>query len=144
MHECRTEAHYFCKTASRIGPIPFLQNGMEHNFFFTYAVKYLSGEVLGNLCHECGPEIYRELEPVLLGGIKDNLERDQDLVIEHPQLVEKLSARQLPDVTENERVHLSFIYTYTCVVRVQCLLCTCTCIMFSLFMYMYTITVLLC
>ena len=62
------------------------------------------GEVLGNLCMECGPETFRELEPILLSGIKDNLERDQDLVTDHPQLVEKLSGRQSPDATELERV----------------------------------------
>ena len=62
------------------------------------------GEVLGHLCRHYGPDIYRELEPVLMSGIKDNLERDQDLITEQPQLLEKLSGRQSPDITENERV----------------------------------------
>ena len=41
---------------------------------------------------------------MLISGIKDNLERDQDLITEHPQLMEKLSGRQSPDPTEIERV----------------------------------------
>ena len=69
------------------------------------------GEVLGHLCFECGPEIFRELEPVLLSGIKDNLERDQDLITDHLQLVEKLSGRQLPDATEHERVYWTSVYS---------------------------------
>lgn len=64
----------------------------------------ISGEVLEHLCRHCGPEVYIELQPVLTSGIKDNLERDQDLITEHPQLMEKLTGRQSPDPVENERV----------------------------------------
>ena len=45
---------------------------------------------------------------MLTSGIKDNLERDQDLITEHPQLMEKLSGRQSPDPIENERVCNSY------------------------------------
>ena len=41
---------------------------------------------------------------MLMSGIKDNLERDQDLITEQPQLMEKLSGRQSPDPSEIERV----------------------------------------
>ena len=73
----------------------------------TWAIHWFAaaGEVLGHLCSANGPEVYRELEPMLISGIKDNLERDQDLITEHPQLMEKLSSRQSPDPSEIERVY---------------------------------------
>ena len=64
----------------------------------------LAGEVLGHLCHQHGPDVYRELEPMLINGISGNLERDQDLIIEHTQRMEKLSGRHSPDTVEHERV----------------------------------------
>ena len=70
----------------------------------TSLIFFTVGEVLGHLCSANGPDLYRELEPVLMSGIKDNLERDQDLITEHPQLMEKLSGRQSPDPSEIERV----------------------------------------
>jgi hypothetical protein len=69
-----------------------------------YLYLVAAGEVLGHLCSTNGPDVYSELEPMLISGIKDNLERDQDLITEHPQLMEKLSGRQSPDPAEIERV----------------------------------------
>ena len=60
--------------------------------------------VLGDLCRKCGPEVYGELEPVLMSGIDDNLERDKNLITEHPQVVTKLPERQSYDQIESERV----------------------------------------
>ena len=72
-----------------------------------------AGEVLGHLCHHCGPEVYRELEPVLINGIGGNLERDQDLIIEHTQHIDQLSGRQSPETVEHRRVicgHIAHIH----------------------------------
>ena len=64
-----------------------------------------SGELLGHLCKECGSGVYQELEQVLENGIKENLERDQKLVGENPELIEKLSGGSSPSpADEDDRV----------------------------------------
>ena len=71
-----------------------------------------AGEVLGHLCHQYGPEVYRELEPMLMNGISGNLERDQDCITEHVQLMEKLSGRRSLDKVEDKRVICCHKLTY--------------------------------
>ena len=39
----------------------------------------------------CGPDVYVELQSVLVSGIENNIERDAEAVLEHPELLEKLS-----------------------------------------------------
>ena len=46
---------------------------------------------MGVLCQYCGPDVYVELQSVLVSGIENNIERDAEAVLEHPELLEKLS-----------------------------------------------------
>ena len=58
---------------------------------FVCLPQFLSGEVLGILCQHCGPDVYVELQSALVSGIENNIERDAEAVLEHPELLEKLS-----------------------------------------------------
>ena len=56
----------------------------------TLLIHVLPGEILGVLCWHCGPDVFAELQPVLVTGIEDNIDRDAEVVTENPELVEKL------------------------------------------------------
>ena len=73
---------------------------------FVCLPQFLSGEVLGVLCQHCGPDVYVELQSVLVSGIENNIERDAEAVLEHPELLEKLSHSSSSSSTSdgNERV----------------------------------------
>ena len=66
----------------------------------------LTGEVVGKLCEACGVSAYLELEGILVTGVRYNLERDKEVVGEHPQLVDKLGTDGRPSSPSalNERV----------------------------------------
>ena len=65
-----------------------------------------SGEVVGKLCQHSGASVYKELEGILISGVRYNLERDQDTVKEHPDLLGKLGSdgRSFSPSVLNERV----------------------------------------
>ena len=56
------------------------------------------------LCRHCGPDVFAELQPVLVAGIEDNIDRDAEVVAENPELVEKLHHLSSSSSDENERV----------------------------------------
>jgi len=59
---------------------------------------------VGVLCQHCGPNVFAELQPVLVAGIEDNIDRDTEVVAENPELVEKLHHFSSSSSDENERV----------------------------------------
>ena len=70
----------------------------------TLLIHVLPGEILGVLCQHCGPDVFAELQPVLVTGIEDNIDRDAEVVAENPELVEKLHHFSSSFSDENERV----------------------------------------
>ncbi|XP_064405972.1 uncharacterized protein LOC135351009 [Halichondria panicea] len=45
-------------------------------------VRIATGEVIGKLCEVCGVSVYRELEGILVTGVRVNLDRDREVVNE--------------------------------------------------------------
>ena len=61
---------------------------------------------MGKLCEACGVGAYQELEGILVTGVRYNLERDREVMGEHPHLVDKLGSDEPPSSPSglNERV----------------------------------------
>ncbi len=74
----------------------------------TVLYMYLThtGEVIGKLCEVCGVSVYRELEGILVTGVRVNLDRDREVVNE--QQTEMVGGDGLPSspsaFTEGSRV----------------------------------------
>ena len=71
--------------------------------------------MLGVLCQYCGPDVYVELQSVLVSGIENNIERDAEAVLEHPELLEKLSRSSSSSASDgNERVSQNLRKLFKC------------------------------